>query len=73
MNEKRSMVYYNHIQKLNGQSFEDYLKTGRKDRYKLICAVDEYRKEHEPMIDDVISGSGRYLTRRHIMYMHIMI
>ena len=25
--------------KLNGQIFEDYFKTGRKDGYELMCAV----------------------------------
>ena len=30
--------------KINGQSFEDYLKTGHKDRYDLICYVDAYNK-----------------------------
>ena len=29
---------------LNGQNFEDYLKTGRKDRYELMCDVDVYEK-----------------------------
>ena len=29
MYRQSSMVYYNIIKKLNGQNFEDYLKTGR--------------------------------------------
>ena len=28
--------------KLNGQIFKDYFKTGRKDRYEFMCAVDVY-------------------------------
>ena len=30
--------------KLNGQIFEDYSRTGRKDRYKLMFAIDVYEK-----------------------------
>ena len=45
--------------KLNVQISEDYLKTGHKDRYELMCAVDVYDKEHVPMPDDVSSGVGR--------------
>ena len=28
--------------KLNGQIFKDYLKTGHKERYELMCSVDTY-------------------------------
>ena len=31
---------------LNGKFFEENLKTGFKDRYELMSAVDEYDKEH---------------------------
>ena len=38
--------WYNKIicTKLNGQIFEDYFKTGCKDRYELICNIYEYVK-----------------------------
>ena len=45
--------------KLNVQSFKNDFKTGHKDRYELMCAVDVYDKEHVPMPDDVSSGVGR--------------
>ena len=32
--------------RLNGQIFEDYSKTGRKDRYKCMCSIDAYIKEN---------------------------
>ena len=44
--------------KLNGQIFEDYLKTGLKDRYEFMCAVDSYSKEHVEITDGAISGGG---------------
>ena len=44
--------------KLNGQIFEDYLKTGRKYRYESMCYVDGYDKEHVPMSDDASNGGG---------------
>ena len=46
------------MQKLNGQIFEDYLKTGQKDRYELTCYVDSYGKEHVSNPDDASSGGG---------------
>ena len=42
--------------KLNGQRLEDYFKTGRKDRYYLMCDVDAYAKEHVLIPDDESSG-----------------
>ena len=45
--------------KLNGQSFEDYLKTGSNDRQELMHAVDAYIKQHASMTDDEISSGGR--------------
>ena len=44
--------------KLSGQIFEDYLKTGRKDKYGLMSSVDEYYKEHVSINDDASSGGG---------------
>ena len=46
---------------LNGQSFKDDLKTGRKDSYDLICSVDAYEKEHVIIPDDASSGGGRLI------------
>ena len=45
--------------KLNGYLFGDYLKTGRKDRYELMCAVDAYDKEHVPIPGDEKIDNGR--------------
>ena len=44
--------------KLNGKIFEDYLKTGQKERYTLIFSVDAYYKEHVPIPSYASSGSG---------------
>ena len=40
--------WYNKIlfSKLSGHNFEDYFKTGRKDRYEIMCAVDAYDSMH---------------------------
>ena len=45
--------------KLYGQRFEDYFKTGRKDRYYLTRSVYSYYKENVPMPSDASSSSGR--------------
>ena len=52
--------WYNTIisSKLNVQSFEDYLKTGLRDRYELMCAFNVYEKEHASMTDYISSGVG---------------
>ena len=42
--------------KLNSQSFEDYFKTGRKDRYEMMYYIGVYDKEHVSMPDDKSSG-----------------
>ena len=47
---------------LNGKIFKEYLKTGCKDRYKLICAIDEYDGENESIPDDARSVSGIPMT-----------
>ena len=47
---------------LNSQSFEEFFKTGRKDRYELVCAVDAYNKVHVPVPDNANSGGGRPFT-----------
>ena len=41
-------IWYNRTicKKLNGQIFEDYLKTGQKYIYYLMCYIDVYNKEH---------------------------
>ena len=44
---------------LNGQNFEDDLKTGCKYRYELMCGVDFYNKYNIPMHDYGSSGGGR--------------
>ena len=44
--------------KLNGQIFEDYFKTGRKDRYYLMFSVDTYGKQHVPMANHESNGGG---------------
>ena len=36
---------------LDDQIFKYYLKTGRKEMYELMCAVDAYDKERVPMPD----------------------
>ena len=58
---------------LNGQKFEDYLKTGQKDRYELMCAVDVYGKEHIPMLGYSSSGGGRTLenppSKKHLYHL----
>ena len=46
------------FEKINGQRFEENLRTGRKDRYELMCVVDAYNKDHIPMLDDASSGGG---------------
>ena len=48
--------------KLNGQIFKDYLKTGRKDRYELICGDYEYGRQNVSINDDTSSGGGRPMT-----------
>ena len=48
--------------KLNGQSFEDDTKTGLKDRYELMCAVDAFEKEHVEMHDGESGVSGIPIT-----------
>ena len=45
--------------KLNGQIFEDYFKTGHRDRYVLMCSIDENGKEHVSMTYGASSGGGR--------------
>ena len=45
--------------KLNGQNSEDYLKTGRKDRYYLMCSIDAYGKGRVSSTDGAISGGRR--------------
>ena len=48
--------------KLNGQIFEDYLKTRRKDRYEFIFSVDAYGKYHVSIPSDASSGGGRPMS-----------
>ena len=43
---------------LNSQILYDYFKTGRKDRYDLMCSVSAYNIEHVLMPGDAISGDG---------------
>ena len=45
--------------KLNGQCFGDYLKTGQKDRYYLMCSIDMYEKKHETIPISASIGGGR--------------
>ena len=45
--------------KLNAQNFEEYFKTGQKERYYLICSVDAYYKYNVPMPSYESSGGGR--------------
>ena len=45
--------------KLNGQSFEDYFKTGQKDRCAFLCSVDTYDKYHAPIPNGASSGGRR--------------
>ena len=47
------------FKKLNGQIFEDYFKTLCKDRYELMCAINDYDKYNVPIPDDTSTGSGR--------------
>ena len=42
--------------KLNGQIFKDYLRTGLKERYDLMCYIDAYDKENIQMPDGSSSG-----------------
>ena len=44
--------------KLISQSFEYYLKKGRKDRYELMCAADVYAKYHVTILDNSSSSGG---------------
>ena len=50
--------WYNktNFSQLNGQNFEDYFRKGRKERYELMCSVDEYDKDNIPMPEDASSG-----------------
>ena len=41
----------------NIKSFKDYLKTGRKDRYDLMCSIDAYDTDHVSIPDYASSGS----------------
>ena len=45
--------------KLDGQSFEDYLKTERNDRYELMCSVDAFDKQYVSITYDTIIVGGR--------------
>ena len=46
------------ISQLNAQNFEDFFKTGRKDRHQLLCAANKHGKYHIPIPDNISSGGG---------------
>ena len=47
--DKRPSYNLKICKKINSQSFEYYFKTGCKDMYELMCAVNAYEKENVPM------------------------
>ena len=57
-------IWYNRTicKKLNGQIFEDYLKTGQKDRYEFLFYVDTYDIIHPSVTNNGSSSGGRPLT-----------
>ena len=61
--------------KLYCQILKDYLKTGRKDRYEFMCAVDVYDNDHVPMPNDESNGGEKKYqvnyTNKHLSHLVI--
>ena len=43
-------------------SFEYYVTTGKRDRYNIMCSIEDHDIDFPTVNDDAISGGGRPLT-----------
>ena len=43
---------------LRGYLFEDYVKTKKRDRYNIICSIEDHEGYHTAINDGASSGGG---------------